>query len=289
MEQQILQLIREGHHLDFICGHLKISRYEALAIIDKGELPSPPRKNSHTIDKEVLQDLLDNDIKLDAAMKSLAVTQKVLCRDFIRQGLNPPESYLDETTRKDLEIIALYRDHRDLTLADVGKHFGLSKQAVHQRLTVKYGFDLRQIKPSSHSRFRITRQELSDMFSNGLHTLAEGAELLGVSESTLRRHLHEHKIEIPPTIDPRDKEIIKLYQQGLGVYRISKLLNPPLHFNTIYKRLNQLGVTTRPRKRLNHQHIIDLHRQGLSNKSIAEALGCSTMSVYRVVVKLPAP
>lgn len=287
MEQKILELIREGHHLDFICGHLKITRYEALAVINKGELPSPPRKNSHTIDKDVLQGLLDSDIQLDVAMKNLVVTQKVLCRDFIRQGLTPPESYLDETTRKDLEIIALYRDSPDLTLADVGKHFGLSKQAIHQRLTVKYGFDLRQMKPTSNARFRITRQELSDIFSNGHNTLAEGAEILGVSETTLRRHLQEHNVEIPPIIDPRDKEIIKLYQQGLGVYRISKLLNPPLHFNTIYKRLRMLGITTRPRKRLNHQHMIDLHKQGLSNKDIAEALGCCTLSVYRVVVKLP--
>jgi len=277
MEQQVLDLIRKGYTYPLICRELSITREELIGIIRRHDLPSPKRKNITPASVGNLLSVVERNLSLQEACDELGILPRFLRRDFIRQGVSIPEAYLDEQTTRDLEMIELYKQNPNLTLSDVAKKYGLSKQALHQRVTIKYGLSLQSLRPTPTPP---SKQEIKEHLI--LHNIQQTAIHFQVSTYTLHKWIKDYEISIPKHIDALSAEILSLYQQGLGIYKISKRLSNPIHPNSVYKRLKRLGVTCRPSRRLNHAQIILDIQQGLSITEVSIKHLCSKQAVIRI-------
>lgn len=90
------------------------------------------------------------------------------------------------------EMIALYESAEQPTLERIAARFGVSRQAVHERLR-RAGAALRK---TGKRKIRIGRDVLTELYTGQKLTIERTAEELGVSSHVVRRELERHRIAV---------------------------------------------------------------------------------------------
>lgn len=117
------------------------------------------------------------------------------------------------------KMIKLYLEE-GLSLADVGKRMGISRQAVHQRLH-RAGLTLRRNAPHAGEKLRAVRAEidLSELLRQYVEekkSLMELARVFGVNSQMLGNILRGEGVEIRPNISYASHKYPQIYALNPG-------------------------------------------------------------------------
>jgi transposase len=143
----------------------------------------------------------------------------------------------------------------------------------------------------------IEKATLVEMYCNRGLTLEAMAAELGVSLMTVRRRMAEASISLrneesrPGRGDQRRRpvEILthrfltdRYVRRGMTIEQITA--ETGFHHGTVRYYLHQAGIPVRergfgPRYRIEPKELVELRRQGLSNKQIGQHYGCSKSTV----------
>jgi len=175
----------------------------------------------------------------------------------------------------------LYEDE-GLSLAEVGKRFGVSRQRVHQEF-VKAG-----IKTRGRVLKSLDRKVLHRLYVVTRLSISETAKKLGVSSGVVERELERHGIERRTNNRLEfDRELIeRLYvKQGLSQIETGKRLG--VHARIVMRELRRYGITLRHAGRYApvriERDLLDrLYVQDkLSTETIGKRLGYSPKTIAR--------
>ncbi len=154
--------------------------------------------------------------------------------------MTPKQHKFIEST-KEMERLYL-KDQK--TLQEIGDIFGLSRQAIHIRLTKK-GVKMRK---NTENRFiRLKREDLVENYVEKLLTITKTAENLGVSPTHVSRELERHNIEKRTYRVYRGKYkfLPDLEVGGKARVKIPKAVNP---YSVLYTTAKRLGMKLSVRK-----------------------------------------
>jgi predicted DNA-binding protein YlxM (UPF0122 family) len=134
------------------------------------------------------------------------------------------------------EMQRLY-EVENLTLREIAEHFGVSWQAIHERL-VKAGVPMRQKSPVK--RF-LDRETLVQLYIEESLTIGETAKRLKTDYNKVSQELGRHGIE------KRSKGYFKrkhpeLYQLNVGEKTIIKRPTVTNPYRNLYKKAQKIGI-----------------------------------------------
>lgn len=138
------------------------------------------------------------------------------------------------------EMQRLYFEEK-LSLAAIGKIYGITRQAVRDRFVSK-GIDLIKSRPHQINKI-VDREALIQLYITEKRTIREILRQLDISERILIRELKRHGIEIRSFADLRTRYPPPLLNKlDIGEKMIVPFEQGRKDYGYIYKKAEQIGI-----------------------------------------------
>lgn len=184
--------------------------------------------------------------------------------------------HIEKARRSDLLLSVEKYCIEGMSLEEVAKDLGVSKQAIGERLK-RYGYTPKSCLHPMHPQ----ADEITKKYKEGATLTALRIEY-SLSDHILKKIL-KGSVRCKKFDSKHDGEIVRHYMDGLDCKSIAKIYN--VGSNTIRRRLKSLGVVMRHvgfyiHTPLPMDEIRDLKSKGWSNPQLAQKYGVSIGTIY---------
>jgi transposase len=199
--------------------------------------------------------------------------------------------------RRNLYEIIKFRK-QGMTYKDIGDRVGLPKGTV-ERAIRKYAPELIRKSISKEERERRIKK-VAELQRQGFKN-REIAEKLGFTKGMVDQYLIEAGKEgipllakrrvypklTPAQIEKRDREIIRLYEQGVPAKEVAEKFDMVFGrvYQIVWKEKPEINIKKHKERERRDKNILNMVKAGISYSKIAETFGVGVSTVGMVVIK----